>query len=105
MAHVHDVQYITCDHNCVVKAGLMSERVRRVCSAVKNATRSSGEGGGGASGNSDCRGVWFRAMLCLREEKAFDADGDTVDWVGEDGRPGTGLGGEEGGARRVLAAG
>lgn len=44
--NTHDVQYKTCDHSCIVNAGLISERIRSLCSAVRNDVRSVGEGEG-----------------------------------------------------------
>lgn len=76
---LQDVQYITWDQNCAINAGFISESVRSVCKDVKKDVRSSGEGGGGASGNSDCKGVAEdaarpRVKVCLREENPRDVD-------------------------------
>jgi hypothetical protein len=70
---------MTCDHNCVVKAGFTSERVRSVCKAFKNDVTSTGDMGGGLSGKRDCRGATdceLRARLnvCLNEENPRDVD-------------------------------
>lgn len=48
---------MTCDHSCVISAGLISERVKRVCKAVRNEVTSRGDGGGGESGKMFCKGV------------------------------------------------
>lgn len=64
-----------------MSAGLISERVRSVCRAVRNEVRSVGDGGGGASGKSDCKGVVgprARAKLCL-SEKPFDVEDGTLE--------------------------
>lgn len=34
--YVHAAQYMTCDQSWTVKAGLISDRVSRVCNAVIN---------------------------------------------------------------------
>ena len=45
----HAAQYITCDHSCVISAGLMSDNTNNVCSAVMNDVTSLGDGGGRVS--------------------------------------------------------
>lgn len=80
------------DHNCVISAGLMSERLKRVCSAVRNDVMSRGEGGGGESANIDCKGMTeagrAREKVCLRDEKPFEvaADGGGCWMHGDGGR-------------------
>jgi hypothetical protein len=78
-----DVQYITCDHNCVVRAGFTSERVRRVCKAVKKDVTSTGDVGGGLSGKRECKGAdckpRARLNVCLNEENPRDVDDDRPD--------------------------
>ena len=71
---LQDVQNMTCDHNCVISTGLMSARVKRVCKAVMNDVISRGEGAGGVSENTDCRGgldeeVRAREKVCLKDEE------------------------------------
>lgn len=67
----------------MVSAGLISERVKRVCNAVRNEVISRGEGGGGASAKIDCRGVVdegarAREKVCRREENPFAEEADTI---------------------------
>ena len=65
----------------MVSAGLISERVKRVCKAVRNEVISRGEGGGGASAKTDRKGVVAgaraREKVCRREENPFEEEGDT----------------------------
>lgn len=98
---LHAVQYMTCDHSCAMKAGLISESVRSVWRAVKNDSKSEGDVAVDASGKSDCKGLVVEealalAELCLRDEKPpLKAGGDNEP-------PNLGLGGEAGGTRVVL---
>jgi hypothetical protein len=94
---------------------LIAERLRNVCKAVRKEVRSAGDGGGGASGNIDCRGVVAeparaREKLCLRDEKLIDVEFDNVASTdGDGGRAGTADGevfpfrlGEEAGEPTLL---
>lgn len=104
---LHDVQYNTCDHSCVVSAGFTSERVSRVCRAVRKEVTSAGEGGGGASEKRDWMGVAAdearaREKLCFKEEKPREVELDILP-DGEDGR--LGLGGPGGTPGRTEVGG
>ena len=76
----------------MINAGLISERVKNVCKAVRKDVTSAGDGGGGVSGNMDCSGITgdperAREKLCLRDEKLIDVGVDAVDsTVGDGGR-------------------
>lgn len=77
--YVHAVQYMTCDQNCVVIAGFMSDTVRRVWRADMKDVISLGDGGEGVSSNKDCNGVdteglWFRVNVCFREANPLATD-------------------------------
>lgn len=78
-----------------MKAGLTSDRLRRVCRAVRNESRVSGEfvGGVTAPGKRDCRGVAVddplaRATVCLKDEKPLlDGGGEWPGLGGDTGIP------------------
>ena len=89
---LHAVQYITCDQNCVMIAGLISDNVRKVCKAVMKEVISLGVIVGEVSLKSDCRGAAadparVRAKLCRKDAKppCFVADRGP-DGDGEGGR-------------------
>jgi hypothetical protein len=73
---------MTCDHNCVVNAGFISESVKSVWRAVRNEVRSEGEGVRGASENRDCEGtmegVRARLKVCLRERKFLELEDEML---------------------------
>jgi hypothetical protein len=89
--HSQEVQNMTCDHNCVINTGLMSERLKRACNAVRNDVISCGEGGGGELGKIDCKGMAdegarARLKVCLRDENPFAVGVDTEGcWIDGDG--------------------
>lgn len=80
-----------------MNAGLISERVRRVCKAVRNENKSVEDDGWVGSVNIDCKGVAedearARAKLSRRDENPLEAEG------GGECDP---VGGGEGGGLRV----
>jgi hypothetical protein len=91
---LHDVQYKTCDHSWVINAGLISERIKKLCKAVRKEMRSEGDGGGVVSWNIDCRGIADepprpREKLCRRDENLIDAElGKDASTDGDGGRAG-----------------
>lgn len=107
---LHDVQYMTCDHNCVIITGLISDNSKSVCKDVRNEVRSSGDGGGGDVGswNRDDKGVvadWplARLTVCRKDENPREVEEEIVNWLtaGDNGRCGLGLVGVAGVRLRV----
>ena len=102
--HAQDVQYMTCDHNWVVMAGLISDRTRSVWREVRNEVKSNGEGEGRGSwktedrdGADDC--PLARVIVWRKEEKPREADKEAVGWF----RAGdSGLCGLVGGVRTMF---
>lgn len=103
---LQEVQYITCDHNCVVNIGFTSDKVKSVCKAVRKDVRSAVDGDGCDSANMEERGVAgprLRAKLCLSDENPLDVDVGIVPWLWDDESDGPGLGGEDGALARDRA--
>jgi hypothetical protein len=87
-----------------VSAGFTSDRVSRVCRAVRKDVTSAGDGGGGASEKRDWIGVAAdeaRALekLCFKDEKPLEVEADMLP-EGEEGR--LGLGGVGGIVARIV---
>jgi hypothetical protein len=100
--NLHDVQYMTCDHNCVMMTGLMSDKIKSVWRDVRKEVRSSDDGSGcdvesWKIADMEVPDAWplARLTVCRKEEKPREVEDEIVAWlpVGEIGRCGAGLGG------------
>jgi hypothetical protein len=74
---------MTCDHICVISAGLISETVRNVCNAVMNDVTSAGDGATAAEERywnevTDGEEPRARARLCRRDENPLEVADETA---------------------------
>lgn len=84
-----DVQYITCDQNCVISAGLISDNVNSICNAVRKASSSCKPFDVELSRLSMLAGVvgiLARENVCRSDDRVFGvAGGELMDWTDGDG--------------------